>query len=288
MTAAAETLDLRERAKERAKEQARRAYLDSVAAETPLNGQQLGTLFDRSDKWGWDRIAEACEQEEAGDQEPPRAQEPPEPEIRPEPVTAATPEPPAAAAPAPEPPAPVQARPAAPVRRAGIGDPQVPVPEAAPRTADPALPGRPAVSATAQQKPEPVVPARPAVSAAVQRTTVAAVAVVAVVAAVVSYAHMQHLAAMAGEDWRSWLLPLAVDGLMVAASMSMLVRRRQGRRAGVLAWCSLMAGIVASLAANVAAAEPTLIGRLVAAWPPLALLLAYELLMQQVREARRA
>jgi hypothetical protein len=37
----------------------------------------------------------------------------------------------------------------------------------------------------------------------------------------------------------------------------------------------------------VAGAEPTLVGRLVAAWPPLALLLAYELLMQQVRATSR-
>jgi hypothetical protein len=34
------------------------------------------------------------------------------------------------------------------------------------------------------------------------------------------------------------------------------------------------------MAANVAAADPTAIGRLVAAWPPVALLLAWELLMQ--------
>lgn len=50
--------------------------------------------------------------------------------------------------------------------------------------------------------------------------------------------------------------------------------------AGILAWASLLAGIGASLAANVSAADSTSIGRLVAAWPPVALLLAWELLMQ--------
>src|SRR3981081_2786279 len=65
--------------------------------------------------------------------------------------------------------------------------------------------------------------------------------------------------------------------------MTMMARRRAGRDAGWLAWVSLSAGIAASLAANVAAAQPTLIGRAVAAWPPLALLLAYELLMDQIR-----
>jgi hypothetical protein len=72
-----------------------------------------------------------------------------------------------------------------------------------------------------------------------------------------------------------------VDGLAVAASMTMLVRRRAGEPAGVLPWAALLLGLGASLAANVAAADPTLVGRLVAAWPPVGLLLSYELLMQQ-------
>lgn len=45
----------------------------------------------------------------------------------------------------------------------------------------------------------------------------------------------------------------------------------------------LVAGSVASLAANVAVAEPTLIGRVVAAWPSFALTASYELLTRQVR-----
>jgi hypothetical protein len=118
---------------------------------------------------------------------------------------------------------------------------------------------------------------------AVQITTVVAVSVVAAVAAVVSFMHMYELAVRAGEGWRAWLVPLAIDGLVVAASMTMVVRRRAGRRAGWLAWISLTLGIAASLAANIAAAEPTLIGRAVAAWPPIALLLAYELLMSQIQ-----
>jgi hypothetical protein len=117
----------------------------------------------------------------------------------------------------------------------------------------------------------------------VQRVTTASVVTVALVAAIASYEHMRALAAVAGEDWRSWLLPLSVDGLAVAASMTMFVRRRAGLPAGPLAWLALLLGLGASLAANVAAAEPTVQGRLVAAWPPLGLLLAYELLMNQVK-----
>lgn len=115
----------------------------------------------------------------------------------------------------------------------------------------------------------------------VRAATIGAVGTVALVAAAVSYAHMRNLAAEAGEQWRAWLLPLAVDGLLVAAAMSMLAAWLVGRRPSPLAWFSLWLGIAASLAANVAAAEPTLTGRLVAAWPPLALALSFELLMQQ-------
>ncbi|GAB3889859.1 hypothetical protein GCM10029964_060330 [Kibdelosporangium lantanae] len=121
----------------------------------------------------------------------------------------------------------------------------------------------------------------------VRVTTVIAVSVVAAVAAAVSFMHMHELAARAGEGWRAWLVPLAIDGLVVAASMTMVVRRRAGKPGGMLAWTSIILGIAASLAANIAAAEPTLIGRAVAAWPPIALLLAYELLMDQIHVAAR-
>jgi hypothetical protein len=117
----------------------------------------------------------------------------------------------------------------------------------------------------------------------IQRITTLAVVLVAVVAAVGSYEHMRTLAESVGEGWRAWLLPFSVDGLAVAASMTMFVRRRAGERAGGLAWSALLLGLGASLAANVAAAEPTLAGRLVAAWPPIGLLLSYELLMQQIK-----
>lgn len=44
-------------------------------------------------------------------------------------------------------------------------------------------------------------------------------------------------------------------------------------------------GSVASLAANVVVAEPTLIGRMIAAWPSFALTASYELLTRQVRRS---
>ena len=126
--------------------------------------------------------------------------------------------------------------------------------------------------------------ARVAPGWATRATTVGAVLVVAAVAAVVSYAHMQAVAERAGESWRAYLLPLSVDGLVVAGSMALLTRRRAGLPGGRLAWCALLGGVGASLAANIAAAEPTATARVVAAWPALAFAVAFELLLQQRRE----
>lgn len=42
---------------------------------------------------------------------------------------------------------------------------------------------------------------------------------------------------------------------------------------------------MASLAANIAVAEPTVIGRVIAAWPSFALTCSYELLMRQIRQS---
>jgi len=113
--------------------------------------------------------------------------------------------------------------------------------------------------------------------------TVAAVLLVAAVAAIVSYAHMREVATRAGEGWRALLLPLSVDGLVIAASMTLVTRRRAGVPGGGLAWVALLGGVGASLAANVAAADPSVTARLVAAWPALAFAVAFELLLQQRR-----
>lgn len=85
--------------------------------------------------------------------------------------------------------------------------------------------------------------------------------------------------------WVAALTPLSVDGMIVAASTTLLAESRSGSRGGLLPWVLLVIGSVASLAANVAVAEPTLTGRVIAAWPSFALIGSYELLMRQVRRA---
>jgi hypothetical protein len=111
--------------------------------------------------------------------------------------------------------------------------------------------------------------------------------VVAAVAAIVSYAHMQHLAELHGEAWRSVLIPLAVDGMLVASTLAVVSQRRHRRPGGWVPWLGLALGIVASLAANVAAARPEVIAQLIAAWPPVALAVSIETLVVVLRSDMR-
>jgi hypothetical protein len=88
--------------------------------------------------------------------------------------------------------------------------------------------------------------------------------------------------------WPATLMPLSVDGMIVAASTTLLAESRSGGRGGPLPWALLIVGSVASLAASVAVAEPTGTGRVIAAWPSFALIASYELLMREVRRVADA
>jgi hypothetical protein len=108
----------------------------------------------------------------------------------------------------------------------------------------------------------------------------------ALIAGTVSYLHMHDLVARHGQPgWVAALTPLSEDGMIVAASTTLLADSRSGRRGGVLPWALLVARSVASLAANVAVAEPTLIGRVIPTWPSFALTASFELLTRQVRRS---
>jgi len=116
--------------------------------------------------------------------------------------------------------------------------------------------------------------------------TVTAVLGVAGIAAVVSYRHMRAVAILHGEDpTNSAIIPLSVDGLIIAASMTMLADSRAHRRRSWLAYTLLALASTASLAANVMHAQPDLAARIIAAWPSAALIGAYELLTAQIRAA---
>lgn len=117
-------------------------------------------------------------------------------------------------------------------------------------------------------------------------TTTGCVGLLALIAGTVSYLHMHLLVELHGQPgWVAALTPLSVDGMIVAASTTLLADSRAGERGGVLPWALLVVGSTASLAANVAVAQPTAAGRVIAAWPSFALIGAYELLMRQVRRS---
>jgi hypothetical protein len=121
-------------------------------------------------------------------------------------------------------------------------------------------------------------------------TAAGGVAIVALTAAVISFSHVRRLALEAGEsELAAWLLPISIDGAIVAAVSVILADSRTSRRPSGLTWLLLALGLAGSLAANIASAEPTVTARAVAAWPPLALALGIEVLAGRARrwEARQ-
>ncbi|GGQ39105.1 hypothetical protein BKA00_003165 [Actinomadura coerulea] len=123
----------------------------------------------------------------------------------------------------------------------------------------------------------------------IRSTTALAVVAVAAVAAVISYRHAYELVHSHGETGpTARLVPFTVDGLIWAASMVILDASRRRQSAPQLAKWSLAVGIVATVGANVAhGASHGPIGAVVSAWPALALVGSFELLMTLTRSAAR-
>jgi hypothetical protein len=113
---------------------------------------------------------------------------------------------------------------------------------------------------------------------------------VASVAAVISYQHAYELVTSHGETgFTAHLLPFTVDGLIWAASMVVLDASRRNHPVPRLALWSLGAGIVATIGANLAhGLGHGPVGALVSAWPALALVGSFELLMALIRKHHQA
>ena len=121
-------------------------------------------------------------------------------------------------------------------------------------------------------------------------STALAVLGVAAVAAVASYEHAYDLVQAHGEaGWTAHMVPLTVDGLIYASSMVMLDSARRKTQVPALARWLLGLGIAATLAANVAhGLGHGPVGGVVAAWPAIALVGSYELLMIVIRGSQAA
>jgi Protein of unknown function (DUF2637) len=119
-------------------------------------------------------------------------------------------------------------------------------------------------------------------------TTALAVVAVALVAAVISYQHAFELVHSHGESGvTARLLPFTVDGLIWAASMVVLDASRRGQPVPRLAAWSVGTGIVATVGANLAhGVGHGPVGALVSAWPALALVGSFEMLMMLIRTGR--
>jgi hypothetical protein len=90
----------------------------------------------------------------------------------------------------------------------------------------------------------------------------------ALIAGSVSHLHKHALVELHGQPgWVAALTPQSVDGMIMATSTALLGDSRSSGRGGFLPWALLVAGSAASFAANVAMPEPTVTGRVIAAWP---------------------
>jgi hypothetical protein len=108
------------------------------------------------------------------------------------------------------------------------------------------------------------------------------------IAATASWSHMVGVALMVGErSWVAHILPLSVDGLLLTSVCTLAYDKAMGYAPRWSARIFGFIGVTASLVANVAHAQPTLGGRIVAAWPAIALYGVVEILTRRPRVRRQ-
>jgi hypothetical protein len=90
---------------------------------------------------------------------------------------------------------------------------------------------------------------------------------------------MVHGALACGEPPQvAYALPFSVDGMLIVATIVMVDDKHHAGRVRPMARLAFTAGVIASIAANIAAAHPGTGARIVDAWPAVALLLVVEML----------
>ncbi len=112
---------------------------------------------------------------------------------------------------------------------------------------------------------------------------------VAAVAAWVSYWHAVAVIERYGaeDDLSAHLVPATVDGMIYASSMVLLWCARYRLAVPALARWALALGVAATLAANILhGVERGPVAAALAAWPAIALVISYELIMWVVRSGR--
>lgn len=117
---------------------------------------------------------------------------------------------------------------------------------------------------------------------------VVSLTVVTGIAVGVSYGHLYDLARANGETGvPAAVLPVTVDGLILACSLVIVNAARNRSRPPVLAWLLLFAGIGATLAGNVAhGLTHGWPGALVAGWPAVVAAGCFDLVIGEIRRGR--
>jgi hypothetical protein len=119
------------------------------------------------------------------------------------------------------------------------------------------------------------------------RGTTSGVLGLAVAGFAMSYDALHSLALTQGVPTTlAWMWPLVVDGFIVVASLS-VVRAVANSHSAHYPWLLVLTFSTISVTFNVVHATPTVVARFVAAIPPTALVLSFELLMRHLREALR-
>ncbi|GLW12016.1 SpdA protein [Microtetraspora sp. NBRC 13810] len=118
----------------------------------------------------------------------------------------------------------------------------------------------------------------------------APVLILALIAGAGSFTHIRDTATEHGQDgWMAWAVAICVDLTCVMAARERQRDKKNGReRDGWISWPTLVlvGGIVLSLAANLAQAEPSTWGWITAATPAGAFLIAVSMLERRASEPR--
>jgi hypothetical protein len=127
---------------------------------------------------------------------------------------------------------------------------------------------------------------------ALDRLTLQLGVVVATVIAVCSYAvsatSLYALGRQAGYGpWQALAVPVVADGPAIYGMVRILSRARRGAKGAGYGWLLVIAGTAASIAGNVAHAQPGLVARGIAAAIPLAVLAMLEALKGDTQEVAR-
>ena len=105
----------------------------------------------------------------------------------------------------------------------------------------------------------------------------------AAAAFLLSFDALKHLAATNGiPSGKSWIYPAIVDGAIIVFSLSVL-QASLNRQHTLYPWILVGAFTVLSVILNIVHAPATFLSRVLAAIPPLALFLSFELLMGQIK-----